>query len=77
MSHTLSLSDVLFERLVHIAQNEGLPSVEALLAQWADSFGPTQRELAIQRIQSRRQQMLEKYGRQSDSTEIIRADRNR
>jgi hypothetical protein len=77
MNRTVAISEAVFDRLVHIARDEGLPNIEALLERWASSFGPSPQEMAIQQIRKDRSEILAKYGEQPDSTTLIREDRDR
>lgn len=77
MSKTIAIPDATYDRLVLVAQQQGLSGVEELLENWAQVEERSPRKEAIDRIRTLHAQMAAKYGRQSDSTELIREDRDR
>ncbi len=78
MSHSLTLSNDLYNQLEAEARNRGLGSVERLLAA-IGSTGELRRERreTVRRIDSLREQLRGKYGELPDSTELLRADSSR
>lgn len=83
MSVTLTVSDKTFQKLTTTAKLTGKQNVEQLLGEWngtvngAPEHDTTERRVVVQKIKAFRKKMFEKYGTMSDSTEIIREDRNR
>lgn len=83
MSVTLTVSDKTFQRLKAVAKTKGKENVEQLLDEWslptdsASEIELTERRMVAKRIKAFRQKMFEKYGTMSDSTDMIREDRNR
>lgn len=77
MSRTLVISDQLFERLDRAARTEGLGSVEDLLARMSEPSTGDDRRDAVERIRALRMRLQRKYGEMPDSTDLIRADRDR
>lgn len=77
MSHTLTLSDELYQQLQVEAQNRGLGSVEQLLAEIGTEELRQERKEEIRRIDSLRERLRARYGELPDSTELLRADRSR
>lgn len=78
MSHTLTLSDELYQRLETEARNRGLGSVERLLAEiGTDGNAREERRKAVGRIDTLRDALRGRYGELPDSTDLIRTDRSR
>ena len=82
MSRTLVISDNLYRQLESISQLRGLSSIEELLKEsvevWqAKTDDLQERAEIVQRIDALREQLYSRYGEQPDSTELIRADRDR
>jgi hypothetical protein len=77
MSKTFAVSDAVYDRLSIVARQQGLPSIEALLERWFRGETPEPRQAAVDRILARQFEMKAKYGKQPDSTDLIREDRNR
>ena len=82
MSRNLTISDDLYVQLESISQAQGFDSIEKLIEQtlevWQDKDDDlAKRQEVVQRINLLREQLLAKYGEQPDSTDLIRADRER
>ena len=77
MSHTLTLSDELYDQLEVEAQNRGLSSVEELLAEIGTEELRRERREGVRRIDALRERLRAEYGELPDSTELLRADRAR
>ena len=77
MSHTLTLSDELYDHLEVEAQNRGLGSVEELLAEIGTEELRRERGEVVRRIDALRERLRADYGELPDSTELLRADRSR
>jgi hypothetical protein len=78
MSQTLTISDDLYMRLEAAARARGLNNVQQLLENWqAREEERFQREMIVRKIDVLREQLYEKYGEFPDSTELVRADRER
>jgi hypothetical protein len=77
MSKTVAISDGAYDNLVLRAEAQGFSSVEAFLEQWASVSSDASRSDAVDRIRQVQAEILAKYGPMSDSTELIREDRNR
>lgn len=83
MSQTLTISDRLYDYLAAEAKEQGLDSIERLLEVKYDP--PTQlseeelrrRQEAVSRIDEIRERIFQKCGVMSDSTELLRQDRER
>ncbi len=78
MSQTLIISDSLYMRLEAAARARGLNNVEQLLENWqAHEEERFQREMIVRKIDVLREQLYKKYGEFPDSSELVRADRER
>jgi hypothetical protein len=78
MSRTLTIPDDLHTRLAATAQRRGFPNVEQLLEYWQQSEDELRRRReVVARIDASRQR-LQASGREfSDSTDLLREDRDR
>ena len=78
MSQTLTISDGLYKRLEAAAHARGLSNVEQLLEdREAHEDERRQRQEIVRRIDALREHFFTKYGEFSDSTDLLRADRER
>lgn len=78
MSQSVTVSDELYGQLEAAAAARGFTTIEQLLEAWqADERQLRERRDAVRRLDAVRARMQEKYGVQSDSTELIREDRAR
>jgi hypothetical protein len=77
MSRTLVIPDQLYDNLDAAARTEGLGSVEELLTKLASVLPRGSRRRAGERISNLRERLQQKYGQLSDSTPLIREDRER
>lgn len=77
MSRNLTLSDELYARLEAEARNRGLDSITKLLAEMGATEPRRDRREAIRRIDALREQLRTTHGELPDSTELLRADRQR
>jgi len=77
MSQVLTISDALYARLKAKAQIQGL-SVEQLLEKWERQENErVSRQQTVQQIDELRERLFAKYGKMTDSAELLRADRGR
>lgn len=82
MYQSITLSDMLYQKLQTTAQNDGFESLEEFLQKLIEVWQAQRKELArrqaqVRRIDEMRARLLESYGEMQDSTELIRADRER
>lgn len=77
MSRTLDIPDSIYNWLAEEAANRGLDSLTAVLEQIKHEGRIGRRKEVAQRIDEHREQLYAKYGVMSDSTELIREDRER
>lgn len=76
MSHTVTISDRLYERLESETKQRGFTSIEQLLVElWNSSL--RQRQETVQQIDALRERLTARYGTMADSTGVIRDDRAR
>jgi hypothetical protein len=75
LSHHLTISNELYERLDAEARHRGLDDVEGLLAEIAAGAGG--RRDALRQIDDLRERLRTKYGELPDSVELLRDDRAR
>ena len=77
MSHTLTISDDVYDRLTSTARRRGLSSVEELLETWQSHDDLQTRQTAVARIDALREHIFNTHGEQGDSTALLRDDRAR
>ncbi|MCX7044224.1 MAG: hypothetical protein NTX50_01895 [Candidatus Sumerlaeota bacterium] len=78
MSHTLTISDALYEQLQDVTRIYGLKDIEQLLETWEQREEElSRRREAVRRIDAVRERVTTTYGEQPDSVEMIREDRER
>ena len=78
MSHTLIISDRLYDRLEQAAKRRGLTTVEQLLEDWqARDEELLHRQKLITQIDSVRKRLSSKYGTMPDSVVLVQEDRDR
>ena len=82
MHQSITLSDMLYQKLQTTAHNDGFESLEEFLQKLIEVWQAQRKELArrqaqVRRIDEMRARLLESYGEMQDSTELIRADRER
>ncbi len=83
MSVTLTVSDETFQRLSKSAKARGKGNVEQLLEEWPNepeldwNEELARRKALGERMRELRERIYDKYGLMSDSTELIRQDRER
>ena len=77
MSRMLTISDELYARLEAEARSRSLDSIEHLLEEWErNKGGSAHHQTAVQEIDGLRERLFAKYGEMSDSTELVREDRD-
>ena len=76
MSHTLQISDDVYERLEANARACGFANAEEMLEAQIIAFDLRHREAAVRRIDSLREQLFKKYGEMPDSAKSIHEDRS-
>lgn len=78
MGKTLSISDDLYERLEFATRQKGLKNIEQLLESWQIAKDNLQiRRESVDKIDALRNRLSHKYGKMSDSVDLIREDRAR
>jgi hypothetical protein len=78
MSYTLTISDTLYARLEAAARARGMNDIEELLEDWqAREDELLRRQEVVRQIDTLRGQLFAKYGELPDSTDLLRADRER
>lgn len=82
MSQELTISDSLYSQLESLARKHGLKNVNGLLqrlieGEITNTDKLRQRQEIVQRIHVLRNDLFRKYGPMTDSTELIREDRER
>ena len=78
MDRSLTIPDVLYEKLEDSASRRGLKDIKQLLEEWQAIEEELQsRNEAVQEIDTLRERLHAKYGGMPDSTEAIREDRER
>lgn len=73
MSRTLTIDDGVFEQLSAIARARGLDSVESLLAEWGRRSRHLETSDRLRNLQNR---LADRMSQASDSSELIREDRD-
>jgi hypothetical protein len=78
MGKTLNLPDDLYSRLEKAARQKGLKNIEQLLEslQIAEDT-PLQRRESVNKIDSLRDRLFQRYGQMPDSVDLLREDRAR
>lgn len=77
MGRAVDFSEETYTQLEKMAQTLGFENIERLIKQWLWEAELRRRQELAHRIDQHREEMLAKYGVMSDSTEIIRQDRER
>ena len=77
MSKAVDFSEEIYTQLQKTARNLGFDTIEQLVKQWLREAELRRRHELGRRIDNHREEMLAKYGVMSDSTELIRQDRER
>jgi hypothetical protein len=78
MSHTLVISEDLYQQLASTAERLGLSRVEQLLEKWqADQQENRRRAEVVQHIDEIRNRLYGRLGEMPDSANLIREDRER
>ena len=77
MSKAVDFSEETYTKLQETASRLGFDSVEQMVKQWLWEVELRRRQELGRRIDEHREEMLAKYGVMSDSTELIRQDRER
>ena len=77
MSKEIKISDNLFNRLEEITKLRGYNNIEDLIEVWERNESELlHRQETVNEINKIREQILLKYGEMSDSTNLIREDRD-
>ncbi|MBI4672024.1 MAG: hypothetical protein HY741_10220 [Chloroflexi bacterium] len=82
MYQTLTVSDMLYQKLQTTAHNGGFENLEEFIQKLIEVWQAQTEELhrrqeQVRRIDEMRARLLKTYGEMQDSTELIRADRER
>jgi hypothetical protein len=78
MSQSLTVSDTLYERLQSAASARGFHTIEELLEHWqATDEEMRRRAEAVRRTDALYEELSARYGEMTDSTDLIREDRER
>jgi chemotaxis methyl-accepting protein methylase len=77
MSRTLIVSDDVYQRLETTARRRGFQSVEQFLTEWQSDDDNQTRQATVDRINALQERLFAEYGEMSDSTALLREDRDR
>ena len=78
MTHTLKISDTLYNKLRESARRRGLSDIEHLLEIWQTHEDERlYRQKVVRQIDTLRERLFNQYGQMADSVQLIREDRQR
>ncbi|MEO6458431.1 MAG: antitoxin [Chloroflexia bacterium] len=77
MNRAVDFSEETYTQLQETARRLGFDNIEQLVKQWLWEVELRRRQELGRKIDKHREEMLARYGVMSDSTELIRQDRER